>query len=76
MKNQQKHKNNGHNAPILETTDKSNSNPRGERYSLRKAINMKCKDCIYDPLDTGSWVQQVKNCQCFDCPLHEVRRKK
>jgi hypothetical protein len=41
--------------------------------SLKKAIEAKCKDCIYDELDTGSWRQQTENCTSKDCPLWEVR---
>jgi hypothetical protein len=44
--------------------------------SLRKAINEKCKDCIYDNLDTGTWRQQVERCTCVtSCPLWPVRPK-
>jgi hypothetical protein len=39
--------------------------------SLRKAINDKCKDCIYDPLaGTGNWRKQVHSCIDTACPLH------
>ena len=41
--------------------------------SLRKAINEKCKDCIYDPKAGGTWRQQVEECTCMDCPLYPVR---
>ena len=41
--------------------------------SLKKAVDLKCKDCIYDPLDTGSWRHQVENCLDTTCPLWEVR---
>lgn len=42
--------------------------------SLRKAINEKCKDCIYDPESgLGSWRQQVDACGQVRCPLHPVR---
>ena len=42
--------------------------------SLRKAINDKCRECIYDPLSgLGNWRQQVTACQITDCPLHPVR---
>ena len=41
--------------------------------SLRKSINAKCKDCIYDELAAGSWVMQVEACTCFTCPLWRVR---
>ncbi len=45
------------------------------RLSLRKAINDKCKDCIYDPMykGAGTWKQQIEGCRCKDCPLWQVR---
>ena len=27
--------------------------------SLRKAINAKCKQCVYDPMDVGTAAQQI-----------------
>ena len=42
--------------------------------SLRRAINDKCRDCIYDPLARmGSWRQQTDGCPSLACPLHPVR---
>lgn len=41
--------------------------------SMRKAINDKCKDCIYDPLAGGTWRQQVENCIADTCPLYPYR---
>jgi hypothetical protein len=41
--------------------------------SLRKAINDKCKDCIYDPVEDGTWLKQVENCEIDTCPLWRVR---
>lgn len=41
--------------------------------SLRQAINAKCRDCIYDPLDTGTAAQQIACCVDSHCPLHSVR---
>lgn len=41
--------------------------------SLRKAINAKCKDCIYDPVAPGTWRQQVTLCAVTTCPLWDVR---
>jgi hypothetical protein len=44
--------------------------------SLRKAINDKCRDCIYDPLSgLGTWRQQVEGCTSVRCPLYPVRPK-
>lgn len=45
------------------------------KKSLRKAINAKCKDCIFDPLARGSELAQITLCSVKTCPLHEVRRK-
>ena len=41
--------------------------------SLRKAINGKCKDCIYDDLAMGTCLQQITLCSSDDCPLFDVR---
>ena len=41
--------------------------------SLRKAINEKCKECIYDRLQPGNWRQQVEGCLSPRCPLFAVR---
>jgi len=43
--------------------------------SLRKAINGKCKDCIYDNKAPGTWLQQVAECTSPDCTLWDVRPK-
>ena len=41
----------------------------------QKAINNKCKECIYDPdgYGNGSWRQQVEDCTATDCPLFTLR---
>lgn len=41
--------------------------------SLRKAINAKCKSCIYDELAAGTWLGQVTLCSVWRCPLFDVR---
>jgi hypothetical protein len=41
--------------------------------SLRKAIDEKCKDCIYDKGAPGTWRQQVAACTITSCSLHEYR---
>jgi hypothetical protein len=41
--------------------------------SLRRAVNAKCKDCIYDPLAGGTWRAQVAACTCVRCPLFAFR---
>jgi hypothetical protein len=41
----------------------------------QRAINAKCKDCIYDPVDFGTWRQQVEACTSTDCALWEHRPK-
>ncbi|MBE9397110.1 hypothetical protein IOQ59_07525 [Pontibacterium sp. N1Y112] len=43
--------------------------------SLRKAIDDKCKECIYCPLSKGTWRQQVADCASTQCPLYDVRPK-
>ena len=44
-----------------------------KKYSLRQAINDKCRSCVYDEANIGSWLVQVTLCSCRDCPLYEVR---
>ena len=41
--------------------------------SLRKAINEKCRECIYDPNADGAWRMQVSECTSYDCPLYPYR---
>ncbi len=41
--------------------------------SLRRAIDTKCRDCIFDPLARGNWRQQITLCSCTNCPLWEYR---
>jgi hypothetical protein len=55
--------------------DQSNSSSKKIRVSLRKAINNKCKNCIYDNLAPGTWLQQVTLCSDVSCFLYEVRPK-
>ena len=43
------------------------------RQFLRKAINDMCKDSIYDPVEEGTWLKQVENCEIDTCPLWRVR---
>ncbi len=47
----------------------------GGHMSLRKAIDGKCRDCIYDPDAPGSWRQQTHSCNDTSCPLHAVQPK-
>jgi hypothetical protein len=46
--------------------------------SMRKAINLYCKECIYDPYAAGegSWRNQVENCPSAGCPLWTHRPKR
>ena len=42
--------------------------------SLRKAINAKCKECIYDEKSgLGGSLQQINACTSTSCPLFKVR---
>lgn len=45
-----------------------------KRPSMRKAINDKCKECIYDAVSgLGTWRQQVEACTSRSCSLYAVR---
>ena len=39
----------------------------------QKAIDAKCVECIFDPLEDGTWRQQVKACDIESCALHPYR---
>ena len=54
-------------------TGSNNQKKQGEIMSLRKAINEKCRDCVYDKSNLGNFVQQVSMCPQMDCPLWKVR---
>ena len=42
--------------------------------SMRRAINAKCKECIYDPIGgDGTWRAQVEACTVTGCPLYPLR---
>ena len=44
--------------------------------SMRKAINAKCYECVYDPVGgSGSWRDQVRACGSKSCPLYSVKPK-
>ena len=44
-----------------------------QKRGLRGKITAKCIECSYDPLDKGTWRQQVEDCRVPDCPLYDVR---
>ena len=41
--------------------------------SPQQAINAKCKDCIYDEHNGGTWREQTEGCTVKSCPLFELR---
>ena len=41
--------------------------------SRKKAIEEKCKECIYEQGASGTWRQQVDMCTSHTCPLYPVR---
>lgn len=44
-----------------------------KRPSYKEAVEKKCRECIYDPHQPGTWRQQVAACPCVNCPLYPVR---
>jgi hypothetical protein len=44
-----------------------------KRPPLRIAIDSHCADCIYDPIQVGTWRQQVEKCTSPKCALYCVR---
>ena len=45
----------------------------GKKLTRQQAINAFCKNCLYDPLDSGNWRQQVGRCAITECHLHAYR---
>lgn len=43
------------------------------KKGFRGVINAKCIDCVYSPMNSGTWRQQVEACAGSDCPLYHVR---
>jgi len=43
------------------------------KKGLRGRVNAHCIDCGYDPLDKGTWRQQIHRCAITNCPLFDVR---
>lgn len=51
-----------------------NKKTRCERKGvLRRSIDNHCKQCVYDPLNGGTWREQVTLCTVSVCSLHPVR---
>jgi len=44
-----------------------------EPKTRSEAINAKCRDCIYDPMSSGTWREQVACCISANCALHAFR---
>ena len=51
----------------------SECNRVSDYRTRQQAIEAKCKDCIYDPLDDGTWRHQVGRCEITDCALWVYR---
>jgi hypothetical protein len=49
--------------------------PAAPKMSRTKALNEKCKQCIYDPEFGGTWREQVENCTTSSCPIWQHRPK-
>lgn len=46
---------------------------RKSKPSMRKSVNLKCRQCTYDEHDRGSAAQQIAACIDYDCGLHGIR---
>lgn len=61
--------NKGNGAKSLNPLEKAKAFPK----SFRHACNAMCYQCVYDPLDKGSWRKQVKACTSPECALYTIR---
>ena len=46
---------------------------KGSNRTLSESIELKCYDCIVDPLVAGTWLQQIACCDSACCALHDHR---
>ena len=65
---------------IMETkvlTELEQAQAARNKTSLRRAVNMMCRDCIYDPTPgNGSCLAQTDACTCRRCPLWNFRPRR
>lgn len=45
----------------------------GQPSTRAGAITAFCRSCGYDPMDRGTWREQIFACPAGDCPLHRFR---
>ena len=43
------------------------------KTSRKKAIELQCRDCIFDPSEAGTWRKQAEECPARGCPLWNFR---
>lgn len=43
------------------------------KKSPQQAINEKCKECIYDEHNGGTWREQTEACTVTSCALYDLR---
>jgi hypothetical protein len=60
-------------AALAAAREANKGKPRAPKPSKKAAIYAKCKDCIYDENDEGTWRKQVERCDSQDCALWPVR---
>jgi hypothetical protein len=46
---------------------------KANKTSRKRAIELQCKDCIYDPAAGGTWRKQADECPAEGCPLWNFR---
>ena len=55
--------------------DRAGKWPSCGSRSLRKAIDAKCRECLYDECVGQNWRKQTHACEITKCPLWPVRPK-
>jgi hypothetical protein len=43
------------------------------KAGFRGKVNAKCIECVYDPMEPGTWRKQTENCPSVGCSLYAVR---
>ncbi len=54
-------------------TQRENKEATDNRTSRKRAIELFCKECIFDSHAAGTWREQVADCPAKNCPLFHFR---
>jgi len=56
---------------MLTTSEREKA--KRNKKSRKKAVELMCRDCIYDDAEAGTWRKQAEECPARGCPLWNFR---